>query len=1222
MADILEETGIGDFDTAPVRSLKDDPNVQRALNVRQNSDAMLREEQAHRQALEDNTASIWTGISGAHKYETGTGIAKTMYEDVASYRVEEDFVLKDALQTDEATFRPKAQWEIELIKESKSPEHYEVLKERIKGKRQFMLNAQDLGLLPTMGLQLVAELANVPNYFSFGLSGLQKANKLRRFLTAGAVVGTANVVEEAFINEMYKDRTATDYIVAGTMGMGLGWLGTLGGAAKRADVNMAHHMDEVTDNFGKAHMKDTIDETMDNHNAVPYATDADAVSSLHATIKKTKEDIEAGTLEVKAMNKTVDSVLDENFVPGTKRTIDLESPTVAAVIHAVATGQLPKAKTLLHERIGLVSMSHSMHTSENPFTRWAASKLFEYPESTGRWNDTTAALETATEFHKFSADYTPQFLRTKSAWEVANERSGNAAKSTFDEAAYAFIETGKHVTGATKQMRELVESFEELYIKTNETTYQILKDAGVIEAAGELDPRHLGRGYDGEKFLDAKHKYGEETVLRTIKDAILDGNEFKTAHKKAEADYAKTLDKLQKKYDAEIKARDKANVKEIKDAQKAMDVEIKAINKEIRALKFDKGDISPEGLRKGAKEQRLLAKIADLEAKKKKVKVRKKAVKKPKLERVQYDMPDVDAMAKAMSQALYNRFLHRGTTMSADANLLSSANRSLLLDALRDTNLSDVEIRHIKAVLDTSGRDLKANPTKHQMGITISYKDSQSGLRIFDLMHTDLGSTFSSQTRYWLGRAAGARKGIASEEMFQDLVEQVRRHGIDRDQDGKQIQMDIQRLEMGWKMIKGEPIEPMGQLGFAAMRVVRKLMATASLGKLGIVQAGETGRVMAAAGVKNIWEGIPMIRDMIMDLHDGRLDTAMVRDIQEWAIGKIGDDHYMNHPSMRADDFGYRIKDSERLLDRMSYWQSKASGWHLVHTQQKKTLMNALGHKWYREIADGTMTEVRLKDLGVPFDQLDSLKADMMKHATFNKDGILETLGLGNWSPDNRRTMAYMLHRKSSNAIQDIIAGETPLWMNRGLGKFMSQFRTFSVAAIGKQTVHDWQMYRQGDVEAAKAFQYMIATSTMAVVSRMVFDAAVLPAADRKQYIENNMNLRAITKKVVGYHGQLSPMVDGADMLFGAVMPDAWGHLTGTSQYSNGKGLTGKVPGLGYADRAFKGITGVAGGMLPGESVSKSEWNALVGALPLGSWFGSTAFNKGVINRFAFNEEE
>ena len=478
-------------------------------------------------------------------------------------------------------------------------------------------------------------------------------------------------------------------------------------------------------------------------------------------------------------------------------------------------------------------------------------------------------------------------------------------------------------------------------------------------------------------------------------------------------------------------------------------------------------------------------------------------------------------------------------------------------------------------------------------------------------MYNDLSSTFSANTRRWLARANAAERGIISEEFFQQAMQQIKNHGIDRGQDIKELEADLKRLNSAWKLIKGEPLEDMSDFGQGIMRVTRKLMASAALGKLGIVQSGESGRVLAAGGIKNLLDSIPAMRDMIMDIKDGRLDTTTLRDMEDAIFGKIGDDNYMNHPDFRADDYGYKVNKYEEQLDRFNYWLSKASGWHLVHTQQKKWLLNHLAQKWRREFLDGAITEIHLKDLGVPVHHIQGITEMLKKHSRMDPDSPRSyNLNLAKWDEEYRRTFALMLHRKTNNAIQDIMVGETPLWLNTGLGKFIGQFRSFSIAALGKQTIHDYRMYKEGDKEAALAFQFMLASSTMAVAARIAFDSLAMPSDERASYLAEHLEPRALATRILRYHGSAGPVLDITEFLASSITPDVWGTITGSSMYRNGRGLSGKIPGLSYLDKVQKGVAGIGRAVTPGLKMRESDWNALVGSLPLNTWYGAHVLNK------------
>jgi len=1120
-------------------------------------------EEKKRQELEDHQASIFTGVTGSWRFETGTGVALAQALDL-SQEYDPDFSVSEAMKVDADIFDPNIKEEQDVLKTARNSVHYNTLKERLLDKREFQLNAQDMGLLPSMALQMVAEFGNVPNYFTFGLGSLKKAGMLKRVLLSGAITGTANMAEEAYINSVYKDRTATDYVVAGAMGMGLGWLGTLGGK----DVKVATHMDEVGSGFADFHMKNKVDEVIEE--------------AMGPAPKGTSQGFQEGSAGA-AQVKNVYETLDPDKGPNLKDPwMNEDADVVQRTYQAMLQGDLPQAKKMWHEDIGLASMSQSLHSSDNPITRFMADALLEYPEGKGQ-KQHTAALQADLDFQYFSSGYMKGYVDFKNEWNTLTKDMG--LTQSFDEAASLWVSGSKSIESTDIHLARLLEDFQMHYTKWNDWTYQKMKQAGVEEAQDlNYDPNHLYRGWDGKKVHTMRNKYDAETVVETFEGAIKEGRVFREAQEAVNKDMEKAA-----------KEAHKLHMQGVDSVLKEAD-EMKA-----RLSKMD-NELTPEGLRLARDIEKKLREAEDL----------KKTAPAPN-----YKGPDLDKEIKRIAEAMYHRFLRRATVSTADANLLSTANRSLLNDILDDMNLDKADRGHIDAVLESMGKDRQANPLKHKVSMDIGY-EHPSGLRIMDMMHTDLGSAYASKQRYWIGRAASAKRGFPSEEAFHKAIDELKKHGSDRGMEAKDIKADVARLEAGWKMILGRPIENMDHFGETAMRVVRKAVQVSMLGKLGIAQAAETGRVMSACGVDNIMQGIPLIKDMIADLFDGRLDTVALKDFESFFLGKIGDEHYMQHPDFRVDDFGHAISKAEKQLDRAAYWLSAASGWRGVYIQQKKLLMNHLAGRMYDWFANETISKAQLEDLGIPIHQVEAIRDAMLENCKFDKDGILLTYNLDNWDPDLRETIGMALHRKSHNAIQGILAGETPLWINTGLGKFLGQFKTFSLAALAKQTIHDWNMYKEGDREAALAFQFMLASATMAQIARVGFNAATRPADERMDYLEGALHPGAIAKSILGYHGQVGPLVDGVDLLASQVTPDSWGRITG-NQYRQ-RDLLNRIPGVSYINNLGKGVSGLANAINPYEEMSKSEWNALVGSIPLSSWYGFYALNKKVVTPAIFND--
>lgn len=576
---------------------------------------------------------------------------------------------------------------------------------------------------------------------------------------------------------------------------------------------------------------------------------------------------------------------------------------------------------------------------------------------------------------------------------------------------------------------------------------------------------------------------------------------------------------------------------------------------------------------------------------------------------------DVDALINKMSEAIYNRMLQRATVNIADANLLSTSNRRLLMSALEDANLTKVELDHIKYILDTQGRDIKTNPMKEQISMDLTVKVGD--IAMTDLLHTPFGAKYISRMRYWLGRSALARKGdmFSTMEGLDYLINKIDTHGTKIGMDRKDIIADKNRVQAGINMILGQPVDPaeMGKGWSTAMRVMRKSVGLAGLNKLGLIQYGESGRAVAMKGVSFAMQ-LPEIAKLTSAIITGKVNSDVLRNIEDHAVGQFSSRLYMQHPDIRMDDYGMDISRAEKFLDKMQYMQSIMSGWNRVHRVQLEYVTDGLAQKWYREVMNDKFPTRHMKELGIDGLDVKAIKAEMKKHAEpadgLSKYSKAKNLNIDKWNPTVRRKFALMLHRKSNNAVQDIMAGETPLWMNTAVGKLLGQYRSFSVAALSKQTTRDYKMLRQGDMETALALQFMLTTSTMATLAKTYYQSLSLDEKDRQKFLKEKLALPALVTSVMSYHGDFSMLADvggtTSSALFGV-------GLDGNRVYS-GRGITSLIPSLNYIDKAYKGVTGVL--QAPTSGYTRSDAKSFYTTLPMqGLWGFDVAVNQAVINQ-------
>ncbi len=574
-----------------------------------------------------------------------------------------------------------------------------------------------------------------------------------------------------------------------------------------------------------------------------------------------------------------------------------------------------------------------------------------------------------------------------------------------------------------------------------------------------------------------------------------------------------------------------------------------------------------------------------------------------------------DQVVDKMAEAIYNRMMKRATANTADANLLSTGNRRLLKDALDDVNLTDAERQHIDYILDTAGRDYKNNPMAKQIIMDLDTK--VGNIAVTDLMFGSLDDNFMQAGRYWIGRAAFARKGkhLSTEHGIDECIDVANKNSVKYGQSADEAQADYQRLIAGKRMIFGQPVDPaeLGDGWQKAVRYVRQAVGMSSLGKMGLVQFGESGRALAQAGVSQAMF-LPELAGLMKSIVTGKIDSVNLRDIEDFAIGDLDTMVYLNHPMFRMDEYSAKTSKIEKGMQTVQHFMSKASGWNRVARMQQAWFVNKISNKWYREIMNGTMKVTQMADLGVSNIDLAAIKKQMQMHSK-EVEGLSPFskrvhLNLREWEPGVRRQFGLMIHRKTKNAVQGIMAGETPMWLNGTVGKFLGQFRQFSVAALGKQTTHDLKMLSQGDLEGALALQFMLATSTMATLAKIGYASVGLQGKERQKYLDEQLALPKLTASVMSYTGSLSPLVDlgsSATQLLGI-------DLGGQRQFATDGSPLGLIPGVNFVNKAAR--AGRALVKAPVEGIRKTDARAMFGILPGQTLWGVDFLTKQVIDNF------
>lgn len=577
-------------------------------------------------------------------------------------------------------------------------------------------------------------------------------------------------------------------------------------------------------------------------------------------------------------------------------------------------------------------------------------------------------------------------------------------------------------------------------------------------------------------------------------------------------------------------------------------------------------------------------------------------------------LPDIDAIARRIGEAIFNRMSRRSIASGADANLLNTNNQDLLLQALKDIDVPEADYVHIKSILDTAGKDYAADPTKGQISMNMSVE--HDGMKMTDLLNTDLASGYLGEVKNWTGRAALAEKGFPDKRAYDAALKSMVEIGKARagtsgsvEEGIKAAQRDFDKLQAGWKLIIGQPLESdVNTPIYKTMRGLRKLSALSKLGKLGFAQASETARMVSSLGVHQTLEGIPFLGKMRRNAISGRMEDTILRDLEDAGMGRIGDEYMLRHPDFRVDDLHENAFKGEKYIDKAAYVLGHASGFNVVQTMQKRFYARQYAMRLFRDITDGKLSKAVQNDIGFSDKDITAIKGLMLKHSTPTPGfGSRSTrnLHVSKWPDEFREKFIAALHKQSNRAILKQNVGDLPIWAQTSLGKFFSQFRTFSLASGGKHGVHDLKMLKGGSVEGLNTFLLTMGMASAMYMAKTQIDSLGLPASKRKKYIKNRLSNTNIARAAMNWSGQLGIGAEAIDYLgFGLLN---WGgeesdiHFNRSTEFSD---ALGSVPGIGYMSSMTKAAGAGFKAALTDYKLKQSDLRAFMSTVPFSNVMG------------------
>jgi hypothetical protein len=574
-----------------------------------------------------------------------------------------------------------------------------------------------------------------------------------------------------------------------------------------------------------------------------------------------------------------------------------------------------------------------------------------------------------------------------------------------------------------------------------------------------------------------------------------------------------------------------------------------------------------------------------------------------------------------MANAIYNRFTRRPDTVNmARAGYLTRRDLTELQRRAEALIENPEDLKHLMAATDPKDSRL-ANDTLSQIDMDINFE--VEGVAVRDFLDTNLGSSMDTEIRRTAGKAAMADAGFADQSDFLEFCENAGRWSRENT---KLNQRELEKLneknQKLWNLLMGENLERQADAALAnTARGFRKAATLVSLNQVGFAQAAEMGRLTGAIGIRGMLKQVPEFRNMLRNMRRGTFKDPMLNDIEAAFEVRIGDNEILNHPALLAESGGLGITkdESKRFLNHMDTVANKA-----LHVQGYINGMNYMMKLQHRMHARGFFMRLaddltagkpiperrarRYADIGLSQEDLRLAKAEVDVKSEFTTGWFgqnrLQNMNLVQFDPGIREKLALAFHKNQSQAIQRNLGGETAWWMENSLGKLLSQFRSFPLVAIEKQTLHD---LKHLDVEALVTAGASMGFAALAYSAKTYANSFGLPSKKRKQYLKNRLSPEKVAAGAASWAGQLSiaPDIMSTAGDFGIDNPFAWTHQKGMAyrRHHREQGLDLSAIGAvgGMADAAYRLATGVGQSVMNGEMLRDSTLRQATRIAPFGN---------------------
>lgn len=545
--------------------------------------------------------------------------------------------------------------------------------------------------------------------------------------------------------------------------------------------------------------------------------------------------------------------------------------------------------------------------------------------------------------------------------------------------------------------------------------------------------------------------------------------------------------------------------------------------------------------------------------------------------------------ARWLARGIIYRAKNRTLTMEGAVRALKNSDINAMKRELSKAGMSEEDINQfLQGTLEAEERTHMSDRARRSLDpdLRIEY----NGLRASDLFVNDIEALTEGYVREASANAALARKGFKTRNSLEDTILELEKNMKDQGMKDSRIKKEIDMLKGGLEMLYDRPPD-VGQVGDSLLKGSAFLRTWASLmrlGNVGLASFPESARTLTDRGLSISFRNMPSLKELGLSSrtvreggkYSGKYDNPFYENL-DFLLRYVGDDHAIDFRGIAMEsleeatssNFG---KSVEHAIAQGQYYQTYTSGFMAIQGGGEKLAARSLLNAIVDDISSGTsksLSELEIREAGWAdgfYDRLLSKKG-IIKEVDFEGKKF-KVLDWDKMSYEDIHRLRVGMYRTVKRKMQGQFVGETSLWMNQFLGKFITQFRTFAVASLEKQLLRDVKFDKaNGSITLATSL-------AMGAAVHMAYNMARYQGrSDKEKYLEEAFSPMGLSLGAFNRAGQLASLGIGVDALaMAGLMPE---ELRAAGTFFGARGITpSAIPALSAAQDTAAAV-GAPGGL-------------------------------------------